>query len=1226
MTPKEIIQNPKLPPQIIEAINNDKFAIFFGAGASRLIGCSSWKQLAEKLIERCYKTPKKNDTKSFCINFKEREDLLEMKDPKKIITICQHILNKNLGSDDDFIEEIRKSLEPRQDLIEQNIYDELFGLRGVFITTNIDVHFDQKFHPSRIVIQKGDFDPEKIESFKLYHVHGSISDFPSVILTVKQYIERYKDDKQFKAFLNRIFDGKVVLFIGYGLNEFEILDFLITSSGMSVSEEPKHFILLPYYRGQDTILEWDVHYFSQMGIAVIPYSKDDKGYAQLLDVIKSWKSEILYQSHFLHDKFEKLKMAANNYDPIIEGETLQLIKNDKPLENEFFRQLSKTDNPYPWVKPLKSNGYFNPSNNPVPSAEYGLYWNIMGVLENVAKSNNIQPTNEITDEIVIIIDSITDYKDEKGQRIKNILTDRLLIRVIFLLPLKEINEHYLDFIRICMHTYHERILIAGEIGESVIPRLLENNDKHLLIKLLDILFDFEKTSTPTFEQYPSVLGQYYLSVVLEKYSEKIIRLCELEAIDITLQKIDSIVADDQRQFYEVWIPSIKNEDEFKERYDSQLIHFIWKGFKILGPIKIKKRINELLKKEHPIFKRIAICAIDENFNDLQDLFWEWGVNPLDEYHLKRELYEFLNNHCQDFSQKELKKIVNWIETKSYHEDRLSADTNVEQKYLAKCKKEWLLSLLPRNDPDILALYKKYDSINPVEIQNPGRSIVIGHFSESVSPITKEDLLEKNNLEIVQYLNNFKDDEKGWGKVSAHSLCAVFRMCITENPQKFVQDLDPFFNLKRPYQHELFLGLTEAWRAGNNFKWDGIFRFINSIIKSKEFWEEIYVEGTSNYRNWIISRIAVLIEEGTKEDSHLFELELLPEAENILLHLARDSESDLYNMGELVTSVLNSKKGIILSAMINYSLCFARHYRKDVEKRWIESIEKDFEKRLNPVIEPSVEFSVILGQYLTNLCYLDREWVKTNINRIFSKENEVHWNAAFTGYLFYSNWYADIYKLLMLNGHYSKALDTEFKDPNINERLIQHICIGYLEGLENLDDEDSLIHHVLDTWKSKQIIELIHFLSWYGQKITPEKRHTILPLWRIIFSRSSQNEKDSENTNILSELNEWISLTDELDDESCSWLKISVRYIKPYEFNFIKQLIRHSEKRPKCAGEIYLSMIEMRQFLDFQDTEDILKFVTILYDKKEKNLADAICNRFLEVGIDFLKPVYEQNIG
>lgn len=1213
---------PDLPPEIKEAINNKRLAIFIGAGASAIIGCKDWRHLAEKLIERCFETPKSEDYDSKCINFKVRESLLQMNDPKKIITICKHILEKN-NAKKEFYDEVEKSLESKSELSEYKIYNEIYGLRGLFITTNIDKHFDGNFIGSQIVFRQGSFNSNTIDRTKLYHIHGSISEKTSLILTAKEYLDRYSNDIDFRLFLKKIFTDNVVLFIGYGFNEYEVLDFLVTKSGISVPESPKNFILRPYYSGEETLLEFEEHYFAQLGVRVIPFNKDERGHVQLFYIIKEWKTEIIQTSPVLLNTFEELRGAANDYNPKEESRILQLI-TEEPFKLEFLRQLSQSGNPAPWLKPLMDEGYFIPKNYPPASQGYSEFLAQMAVLENIAKINSQHPSKNVTEDLITTINKIIDYKDENNKRIENDWIDRYIIKIIFLLPLDFIDDYYFDHLKRCLESNYDPILISGEIKETLIPKLIENNAENHLLKTLAIILEFKKREPPIFEQYTLLIDHYCLEEVFKKYTGDIIRICGLNAVNIALQKIENVVSIDPSQFHEIWIPSI-NEEDREDRYDSLLVHFIWAGFSILGPSQIREKIKELLIKEHPIFKRIGICAIDHNYSTLKDLFWGLTYNPLDEYHVRFELYDFLENHAKEFSKDEINTIIQWIESKSYREDRLSLNPKETEVYLAHLKKEWLSAILESDDSDVKKLFAEYHKIYPREIERPEKRMNMRYLSKTVSPITKENLLQKTNTDIIQFLNNFKEEDPHWGNVSSRALCDVFRESIVESPQRFAENLRSFVNLKRSYQYGLLIGLTEAWRADKDFKWDDIFGFINKIIESDSFWNEIFHESRSNYRNWIISQIADLIEEGTNRDNHLFDLTLLPQAEKILLTLARRSNEDLFDMGDLVTSVLNSSKGKIYSAMLNYSLCDARHYRKDTDSRWNEPIKEEFTLRLDPQIEPSVEFSLTLGKFLTNLCYLDKQWVKENINKIFPKENETHWKAAFIGYLFYSGTvYVKIYNLLKANGHYSKALNTEFKDPHIPEHLVQQICIGYMEGLENLDDEASLINQMLNIWNSVHIKELIRFLKWFNKDSTQEKKQKVIDLWRVIILKTSPDLENTENIEILSELNGWISLIDVLDEESCGWLMLSAKYVRSHHFDFIEQLIQHTASTPKYTGEIFLSMLSGGRFFEYRK-EDITRFVTILSDKGEKGIAIKICNRYLEVGLDFLIPVLKCNL-
>lgn len=1221
MIKNKILHIPKLPPQIIAAVNDNRLAIFFGAGVSMLIGCSNWENLGGKLIDKCYSTPKIDNNNETCINYKEREALKQMNNPKKVITICHYILNKN-NAENEFFKEIEESLKPKDELlVKNNIYNELKSLPALFITTNIDTHFDIKYLPPNIIIDQKDFNEQNIDNSKLYHIHGSIKDWSTVVLSIDEYFKRY-NDKGFTTFLNRIFSEKVILFIGYGLNEYEVLDFLISKSGISPQERDAHYVLLPFYQGEDTLLEFEEHYFSQMGITVIPYRKDEKGYGQLFEVIKSWNKEILYHSRFLHESYETIKNSVQKYDENDENKIFQLIKTDKSLEFEFFRELSKTSNPSPWLEAVRNHGYFNPENNPSNNNEYGYHWYVLGFLENVAKRNNETPLDVITNSIIEIIHEISTYRDSNLNYVKNLSTDRYLISIIFLLPVNEINADHFEFVERCFQSYEDTLLFSSEFNDKIIPKLIENNQRDLLIRALEIILGYKQSKNQLIEQFQSVFREYYFEQLIKKYSKIIVKICGIQVVDIALRKIEEIVNQDESQFNEVWIPSIKKEGDIRDRYDVQIIHFIWVGLTTISQDIVKIKIKELLNKEHPIFKRLAIAVIDEYYDAYNILFWEWGSNPIDDYYLTPELYELFDNHCDEFSKENIKRIIDWVESANYHEERLTDDIAKQQKYLASCKKKWFLPLLSTKNPEIISLYEKYNAINPVKLTHPGRNFVIEPFSRIEGPISKDNLLEKTNSEIVEYLNSFNEKDDEFFRFSIHSLCEIVQTCIEDSPNKFISDLTPFLVLKREFQYSLLIGLLRAIKKEINVNWEKIFNFITSLVQSESFWSDEVNDGKNDYRNLVVSQIAILINEGLNNKSQNFDTKLLPEVENILLILVKNSKSDLYDMGDLVTSVLNSSKGNIYSGMLNYSISYAKIYKQNDEEKWIDSIKNEFDFRLNRENEPSLEFSFTLGEYFPSIYSLDKQWVIYNINRIFLKEDESHWIATMTGYLYYSRIYKDIYDLLKNNNHYSKALLTEFKDPHITEQLVQHISLAYFEGFENLTDDSSLFSQMLTIWNPRQILELVRIIRWQGSQITPEKREKILPLWKIILEKSLSNSESVENQNILAELNNWIIIIEELNKEVAEWLKKSVKYIK-YDFIIMDNLIAHSIRTPRLAGEIFHSMIEEGQLFDY-NKDEIIKLVTTLYDKNEKELADSICNRYLHQGFEFLIDIYEQN--
>ncbi len=1222
---------PEVPQAIIDAVNNKELVVFIGAGVSRIIGCMGWAQLAKNLIELCYRTKKKGKTETL-INYKERETLLQENDHKKIITITHGILSKN-DSEDKFYEEFDKSLKSKEELKNDfDIYREIFGLRGINITTNADKHYDLQFIAPNRIFNVDDFSSE-LDITKLYQIHGSQDNRESLVFTVPQYIQRYNKPK-FKNFLETVFSKYTVLFLGYGMSEFEILDFLITKYGKPKgAKELKHYILLPFYSAEENILQFEQEYYGDMGIQVIGYEKDENGYNQLYYVIKKWNEDINRTSTYTLDSFNELENLVKRLMKQEDiNKILQLIKNDSAQEEHLFKILSSNDKPFPLFKPLKNAGYFNPDKNPAPKEvenQKGYFtiphWDVLNYLENVAKHNNKNPFEEITNTLLEIVNSIINYRDENNKRIENYRTDWMITKIIFLLPLEKIDNKHFEFIRIALNSKWDNTLIASEIGDTIIPILLESQAKGLIIKLFEIILDYKEVQNNSFDKYTSLLGDYWLTELLKKHKEDLSRLCGLDIASIALAKIQEIIEKDKSQFNNIWIPTI--EDHFQttspENYVNQLVYLVRDIYQDTNPEKTKNKIEELLKYEHPIFKRLALHIISYHYEELNSLFWEWTDNPLDIPLIKHELYELLKNNYSFFTDEQIKTVIKWIENKKYYiSDEDKNDENVVKKILAFSKKEWLFALLETKNKEIISLYQKYDSINPTKLEHPGFDIWTETTWGDISPISEAELVLKSLEEIVDYLNNFKETRK-WKDPTTEGLSRTLRKIVSENPEKYIKNLNLFLKVKLIYQHAILGGLLDARRTNKSFSWKNLFNFINTLLSSKTFWEENN-STKYNYRNWIISEIADLINEGTKSVQRTFDPEYLPVAEKILLLLIEKNEHNSHEMHDIVTSVLNSNKGKIFTAIINYSLMYARIYLKDKKNRWKETIKKDFTRRLDKSNDSSLDFRVVLGEYLPILYYLDENWVDEKINQIFLKEDDELWKSAFTGYLFYSsNVYSNIYKLLAERGHYDKAIITKFDDDHIYTRLAQHICVAYIEDWENFDENSSLISKLIEINNPKHILAIINFFWHQRDHLIPKVKKKIKPLWKKLYLILKIDKEQEKSQKLLSELSKWLVLVDVIDKDIFEWLKLSVKYFqKSYSISFfVEYLLIHVNKTPKYVAELYISMLDINIYPRYEE-KNILEIIKTLHEKDLTKEAIKICNLYLHKGFDFVKPIYE----
>ncbi|MGH7800441.1 MAG: hypothetical protein ACREOW_07395 [Thermodesulfobacteriota bacterium] len=916
---------------------------------------------------------------------------------------------------------------------------------------------------------------------------------------------------------------------------------------------------------------------------------------------------------------------------------IELYFERKGVLEYFFKRLAKVSNPFPWLVPLKERGFFNPDKNPKPQEVQDKprsftipHWNVLDYLEDVANKNMEEPHEEITNTLKEILDSIIDYRDENGERVDNYMTDWSMVKIISTLPIESIEDKNIEFIRRALKSTRHTTLVAGQIGESVLPRFLESGKYEIVINLLEVILDYDKIGRGLGDEYKSIeyisiMENYWLHDTLKKYKKDIYELCGLEAVEVALTKIKSILKEDPSEFNYIWIPTIENHPQrsFPDRYEIQLVDFVRDYFELANTEDIRQIVKDLLNEDHPIFKRIAIHAINFHYSELNDLFWNWKVNPLSETFLKHELYELLKKNCSTFSNEQLDKVLEWIDSKDFHL-KVDIEKDRKERLEAYGKRGWLTALLKLDNPKVKEKYEGYSKIDNVPVEHPGfYSWTDSGWIGDVSPISSEDLIKKTNSEIAEYLKSF-EETGGWRQPSKEGLSAIFRKCVIENPEIISIDLEPFLNVQRIYQHSLIWGFLDAWNSNKNFDWKSLLNFIHNLLTLDEFWREEF-SNQYNYRHRIISMTADLIGDGTKDDNHAFDPSLLPKAEEILLILADKTESDLQYTLNFPTSVLNSNKGKVFSTMIKYSLRYARLYKKQEEHRWKEEIKSDFEKRLSTVYEPSVEFPLILGQYLPNLYYLDKKWVIKNINRILTKDNLERWKPAMDGYLFYSNLvYKELYDLLKENNNYLKAIQTDFESQDITRRVVEHISVGYLEDWEDLEDKSSLIYKLIEHNKPDQISEVIAFFWMKRENVTEKIQLKIKPLWRLIFDNLSQKEDEKEYQNVLSDLSKWISLVDEIDDDILKWAKLSARYIeKRYNETFLlENLLKHVENTPGKVGEIFIEMLSHGSY-PYYKQGDIETIVKTLYEKGEKEYADRICNMYGERGYLFLKDLYNK---
>lgn len=307
----EIKPLPQIPKTLRQAALQRQLIPFIGAGVSQLGGCPGWDQFA-------------NDTLNFFVGHGKLTHAL-LSQITALPSRAKLSFALELQRMHDLPIDFRILLKPANDKTEKvgkEVYANLSRLATTFVTTNYDEWLDtmppspfsakpqlspsaMMASPRRSFYRQQDITAENLDvPNAVFHLHGSIDDRDSMVLTTVDYLKRYAShrpdgdaerENPFLTFLELLFSLKNVLFLGYGLNELEILEYVIQKANHAqghTDEEPRHYIVQGFFSHEIELARSLEIYFRQFGVGLLPFSRDRRDWAQLADVIDYLSCEI----------------------------------------------------------------------------------------------------------------------------------------------------------------------------------------------------------------------------------------------------------------------------------------------------------------------------------------------------------------------------------------------------------------------------------------------------------------------------------------------------------------------------------------------------------------------------------------------------------------------------------------------------------------------------------------------------------------------------------------------------------------------------------------------------------------------------------------------------------------------------------------------------------------------------------------------------------------------
>jgi hypothetical protein len=212
---------------------------------------------------------------------------------------------------------------------DSKIYSYLNSIGCIYVTTNYDSFLDlAPSKPKSAEADDGDASggekpelicrPHQLKSHLLrelgavIHLHGSVEEPESMIMTTPQYLKHYSDG-QVQDFLLDLFERHTVLFLGYGLDEMEILEHILRKGG-DKADRPRRrmYMLSGFYSHQEKTFSHLYDYYEKsFDVRLVPFNLDKLDHAQMEEVVMDWASRLEIGDPLLTDDLAFVMDVAN---------------------------------------------------------------------------------------------------------------------------------------------------------------------------------------------------------------------------------------------------------------------------------------------------------------------------------------------------------------------------------------------------------------------------------------------------------------------------------------------------------------------------------------------------------------------------------------------------------------------------------------------------------------------------------------------------------------------------------------------------------------------------------------------------------------------------------------------------------------------------------------------------------------------------------------------------
>lgn len=887
---------------------------------------------------------------------------------------------------------------------------------------------------------------------------------------------------------------------------------------------------------------------------------------------------------------------------------LDMVQNSEEIQFYFLRKVKGLK----WFDEFEKRGFLEPKNNPVPQKKDkdNLYsiptWDVLEYLLKTADEFQFESHNDFISKYLDFIKKVTRHSQSEKS---NYRTWWYFSQILIKIPPKNISTEFIEeVVSIWLKDKFNTSLVIRELGLNLIPSLVKAGCEETALSLLNLLTEVKKSKKSKLrgEEYEFIGDSYQTREFLNKNVEVIGEL-GISAIKILEEQLSKILSESKNdEFSNIWRPAIPDHDQNEVgEYKPQniLITSIRDGLTNINnkEVELIKYVQSLLSSDFLTLKRIAIHEVQSSWPKLSILADDFLTEEYFDYSYRYELFHFLKSCFENLNDKQQQQVLDIISKISSY-----SDEKYKEKQIAFGKLNWLVAIKKSSNTRAIELYRNCIQVAGKEPENPDFSFYSysGFIGES-SALDAEEFYRMTPEKIVQTLNDFKEDRNDFNSPTERGLADEFLKAIRSNHEHFYNELDKYLNLNDHYLSKLIDSFAYI-RDDKVLDEAKTFKFCLDIVSSRiDLFKAEY--------SFTITAICKYIVSASKNDSKKVSTTCYSLIESTLEILLREVRNEEYVQKvniDPVMSAINSDRGKVIEALINYTLYRCRIENKKTEDHknvWGE-LKKFFEKELKKTEKLNFEFHAIVAQYLPNMLYISKEWVGKNKEKLFSEKNYTNWLAAINGFS-YSNYVDGIFEYLVVSGQFHKILDSNKLKYENKQRFVKYAGINYL-----ISEESDAISVLFERWNDEELSHLVWFMWTLRDKsIDKNQKKKILQLWK----RLSEKLEDNPLEKVLSNLSMWIVFLNTIDDQGKQLLMQCAPHSDKNHHTYIlvEELKKHVDGDTDAVAEIFLKML--KGVTPDYDKKHICYIVEKIYKSDQKDLAEQISQHYLKNKYSFV---------